>query len=151
MTKKSKTLPAPWLFNGQPFTSEDLQKTDFEGFVYLIIEKATGKKYIGKKSFYSTRKVKGKARRQTSESDWESYFSSSDEIKRLVRLYGHDAFERHIISLHLTFGDAGFNEVRLQFVYNVLEDENFFNDAINKWKGTTKRIREGREISHLTF
>jgi hypothetical protein len=142
---------SPWLFNGEPFTTAELAKTNFEGFVYLIVEKATGKKYIGKKSFWSTRKQKGKFRRVTSESDWEKYFSSSEEIKRLVRLYGHDAFERHIVSLHLTFGDAGYEEIKQQFIHNVLEDETYFNDAISKYRRSTKRIREGRLFSDLTF
>ena len=39
----------PWTFNNKPFTSEDIKS--YVGFVYLITELDTDKKYIGRKYF----------------------------------------------------------------------------------------------------
>ena len=36
-----------WLYNGEEYKGEDI--ADWTGFVYLITNLATGKKYIGKK------------------------------------------------------------------------------------------------------
>ena len=68
----------PWSFNGEIFESSDID--DFQGFVYLIRNKTTDKKYIGRKYFYSIRKVKGKKKRVRSESDWKKYYGSSKEL-----------------------------------------------------------------------
>ena len=37
----------PWYYKGTAFTSDDIG--DFFGYVYLITNKTTGKKYIGRK------------------------------------------------------------------------------------------------------
>ena len=65
----------PWLYEGKPFTSDDIG--DFFGYVYLITNKTTGKKYIGRKYFVQNRKPKGGKRRVTKESDWKKYYGSS--------------------------------------------------------------------------
>jgi len=44
-----------WMFQGEPLM--EVPK-DASGFVYLIIDKENGMKYIGKKSFWSKRKLK---------------------------------------------------------------------------------------------
>ena len=61
------------------FTSDDIG--DFFGYVYLITNKSTGKKYIGRKYFMQKRKPKGGKRRVTSESDWKKYYGSSQNSK----------------------------------------------------------------------
>jgi hypothetical protein len=112
----------PWLFNGEPF----LDCGNYAGFVYELIDKVNGKRYIGKKFFWSKRKPKGKTRRVTIESDWRKYYSSSDEIKKLVKEHGGERFERHILSLHTLERDVNYMEVKLQYSLGVLEkvDEN---------------------------
>ena len=64
-----------WYYNGEQFKLENYPNDSLVGFVYEITEKDTGKKYIGKKLFWSTRrkKVKGRTRRVVSESDWKDY------------------------------------------------------------------------------
>ena len=80
-----------WLYEGQPFDSDMIG--DYVGFVYLITNLDNDKKYIGKKWFWSTKKLpplKGKKRKRTvkKESDWMKYFGSSEEVKLLVGLEG---------------------------------------------------------------
>ena len=72
----------PWTFEGKVFETEDIN--GFFGFVYVITSLIDGKKYIGRKYFYSFRKKKGSKRRQKSESDWKEYYGSSDELKEEI-------------------------------------------------------------------
>jgi ribosomal protein L35AE/L33A len=47
-----------WYYNGEQFKLENYPNDSLVGFVYEITEKDTGKKYIGKKLFWSTRRKK---------------------------------------------------------------------------------------------
>ena len=46
-TEKQTDYENPWIFNGYPFLSEDID--DHFGFVYCITNTLTGKRYIGRK------------------------------------------------------------------------------------------------------
>ena len=110
----------PWLYNGKPFESEDIQ--DYFGFVYLIECPATNRRYIGRKYFWSFRTPRGKKRKVKSESDWKMYYGSSPELKEDVDKYGRESFSRTIISLHKTKGKTNFEETRQLFKNNVLTE-----------------------------
>lgn len=103
------------------------------GFVYLIEDTLTGKKYIGRKYTKSTRKVKGKSRRQSFESDWKTYYSSHEGIKAQAKLTP-DRFHREILHLCRTRGETNFKEVMEQFKRNVLYSDEYLNDNIaGRW------------------
>jgi len=108
----------PWRFNGEVFESSDIE--DYFGFVYLIHCIPTGRKYIGRKYFWSYRTPRGKSRKVKSESDWKRYYGSCPELKVDVNLWGKDKFTRTIISLHRTKGKCNYEETRQLFVNNVL-------------------------------
>ena len=80
-----------WLYKNEPF--EEVPENAY-GYVYLITNNVTGKKYIGKKLFWfkKTKTVKGKKKRLKVESDWREYWSSSDEVKKDVETLGADNF-----------------------------------------------------------
>jgi len=112
-----------WTYQGQPFTSDMIG--DNVGFVYQISNLQNGKKYIGKKWFWSTRKLpplKGKTRKRTvkKESDWMKYFGSSEEVKLLVEQHGEDNFQRDILRLCKTKGECTYYEAKFQFDFDVL-------------------------------
>lgn len=131
----------PWLLNDKPYEGEDLKK--YYGFVYLIINIKTNKKYIGRKYFWHFKRVKG--RRKKVESDWKTYYGSSKPLLEDVGLLGEDHFLRVIISLHKTKGDVNYYEVKEQFQRNVLESDQYYNDNINgKWYYKPDHIKEGR-------
>jgi hypothetical protein len=133
----------PWTFNNKPFTSEDIQK--YVGFVYVIIQQDSGRRYIGRKYFHTLRKEKGKAKRVRRESDWKKYYGSSGDVKADVKALGKDKFQRIILSLHTTRGDCNYEEVKQQFKNDVLEDTIYYNDNINgKWYRKSDHIVEGR-------
>lgn len=138
----------PWIFDGKPFTDDDIGKS--VGFVYLITNLITGKKYLGRKYFESikkpriTKKTKS-TRRVRSSSDWKSYYGSSEILLEQLKEHGPSNFKREIISLHKTRGDVNTAEVREQFARNVLEDETYINANIaGRWHRPPKHIIEAR-------
>jgi hypothetical protein len=141
------TYENPWIYQGKIFETEDIQ--DFYGFVYVITDILNNKQYIGRKYFWSTRKVKGKKRRQKKESDWKDYYSSSKVINDIYIKYGPNRFKREIISLHKTKGQVNFNETKLLFQKDVLEsvDNNgkrlYYNDNILSRYFVPKVLKEG--------
>ena len=87
----------PWYYNGKPFDSSDIQ--DFFGFVYLIQNRTSGKRYIGRKYLWSYRTPKGKKRKLKSESNWKDYYGSCPELKEDIDKFGKENFSRTILSL----------------------------------------------------
>ncbi len=110
-----------WLYNGEPF----LNPGEYYGYVYIITNLLSGKKYIGKKFFWSIkRKQVNKVRkRYKAESDWQEYWSSSDEVKADVERYGKENFTREIIHLCKNKGSVNYLEAKEQFTREVLENK----------------------------
>ena len=110
----------PWYFKGTPFLSENINNNF--GFVYLITNLQSGKKYIGRKYFWSFRKPPGKKRKVKQESDWQKYYGSCPELKEDIKLFGKGIFSREILSLHETRGTCNFEETKQLFLNNVLSE-----------------------------
>ena len=119
-----------WEYNGQTFTEDMIG--EYYGFVYEITNLTTNKKYIGKKFFYSskTKQVKGKKKRIKVSSDWQTYYGSSEDLKKDVTMLGKDFFHRKILHLCLTKGTTGYLEAKEQFMRGVLESDNYYNTWI---------------------
>ena len=120
MTDKNIDYENPWIYKGNPFTSDDIG--DYYGFVYRITNTTTQKSYIGRKYFMQKRKPRGGKRRITSESDWKRYFGSSEELKQDIKRIGRDSFRREILSLHETLGKVNYEETKQLFIHNVLTE-----------------------------
>jgi len=124
-----------WHYRNLHFTPTDDELSQWVGFVYLITELDTNKKYVGKKFFWSTRKLpplKGKTRKRTKkvQSDWMSYYGSSEELKLLVETKGGDAYYREILHLCRTKGECSYLEAKEQFDRNVLLNDDYYNEFI---------------------
>ena len=122
-----------WTYEGQPFTSDMIG--EYFGFVYLITNLDNDKMYVGKKWFWSTRKLpplKGKTRKRKvqKESDWQKYYGSSDEVKLLVEQHGQDNFKREILRLCKTKGECSYYELVEQVDREVLLRDNYYNEFI---------------------
>lgn len=118
-----------WLYNGEPFN----EVGDNYGFVYIITNIQTGRKYIGKKFFWTTKRkqVNKKRKSYKVESDWKDYWSSSEELKQDVQALGTENFTREIIHLCPNKGTTNYLEAKEQFTRGVLEDkETWYNTWI---------------------
>jgi len=112
-----------WTFNNKPV---ETIPSEYEGFVYLITNKTNNKKYIGKKlaKFKTTKPpLKGRKnkRRGYKESDWKSYWGSSDNLQADVDALGSENFTREILYLCTGRGEMSYLEAREQFDRRVLE------------------------------
>lgn len=121
-----------WLYNGELF---DQTPEEYQGFVYLITELDTGKKYIGKKNFWKPKilpvnKTRKRRVRTRVESDWRDYFGSSKEVQALVEQKGSCNYKREILKLCIGKGDMSYYEAKLQFEYDVLLRDDFYNEFI---------------------
>lgn len=108
---------------------------EYQGFVYQITELDTGKKYIGKKFFWKPKtlpKTKTRKRRVKTrvESDWKSYYGSSKEVQQIVEDKGSDSFKREILRLCKTKGECSYYEAKLQFEFDVLLRDDYYNEFI---------------------
>jgi hypothetical protein len=128
-----------WLYNNVPIEDIDIK---YVGFVYLITNLVTGKRYIGKKlskfSKTSTKTIKlkdgtkkKKKIRSKVDSDWKTYWSSSKDVQTDVKTLGEDKFKREILMFCLTKGTATYYEAKYQFQHQVLEKpDEWYNGQI---------------------
>lgn len=123
----------PWTYNGKEI--ESFEK-GVAGFVYIVHDLETNQKYIGRKYVKSTKKVKGATRRKTTESDWQSYYTSHIGIKSAAK-ENPNRFKREILHICKTRGETNFKEVHEQIVRQVLWDDEYLNENIQgKWLKT---------------
>ena len=121
-----------WIYENKLY---DEAPKEYMGFVYLITDLTTNRKYIGKKLFWNTRKLKplkGKTRRRTQvvESNWKNYYGSNEELQQLVENSHAERFEREILHLCTKKGIMSYLEAREQFDRNVLLSDEYYNNFI---------------------
>ena len=124
-----------WYYKGDEVDKVEFFPEGSVGFVYMITDKSTEMKYIGKKLLWSTRKLpplKGKTRRRTkiTESNWKEYFGSSEEVQSLVEEKGVDNFHREVLHICYGKGELSYMEAKEQFDRNVLLDPTYHNGII---------------------
>lgn len=139
----------PWMYQG---TEIDSLPEGTVGFVYLITNRATGRKYVGKKlaQFRKSRPpLKGRTNRRRSvvESDWRDYWGSNDVLMQDVQRLGADQFTREILYICRSRGVMGYLEALEQFERRVLESDEYYNGIINVRIGSSRLLRE--EIQRL--
>jgi hypothetical protein len=114
---------------------------DIVGFVYVITNLTTNRKYIGKKlANFSKTKIKTittktgvkkkKKIRYKEESDWRDYWSSSEELKKQVKELGENMFRREIIHYCYSKGSLSYKELKEQIERKVLESDEYMNGII---------------------
>jgi hypothetical protein len=128
-----------WLYQGAAV--EQLPE-DCVGFVYLITNNLTGRKYIGKKlakfskTTYKTVKLKNgtkkkKKIRSKIDSDWRDYYGSSPNLQTDIDALGKDQFTREILHYCQSKAQTSYLEAKEQFARNVLESKDYYNGQIS--------------------
>jgi len=121
-----------WLYESKEY---DETPEEYQGFVYLITELDTSKKYIGKKNFWRPKILPKNSKRNRRvrtrvESDWKKYFGSSKEVQALVESKGIENYKREILRFCKTKGEMSYYEAKLQFDYDVLLSDEYYNEFI---------------------
>jgi hypothetical protein len=128
-----------WMYEGKNIES---LPEDCVGFVYLITNNLTGRKYIGKKlakfskTTQQTVKLKNgtkkkKKIRSKVDSDWRDYYGSSPELTKDVESQGKDNFKREILYYCGSKSECSYIEAREQFNRKVLESADYYNGQIS--------------------
>lgn len=142
-----------WVYENSIVTGIEDMPEDTYGFIYEVVHKPTGKRYIGKKVLYFTRNVKlgkkeleqAKAQRAEKglrgrvpakkvvikESDWKTYFGSQEEVKTLLKESSVEDFSRTILQYVTSKKLLTYYETKWLFLKEVLENRNnYLNDNI---------------------
>lgn len=122
-----------WTYQENPVNPTQLE--NYFGFVYIIENLLTGKKYIGKKrlKFYRTKKLKSKKRKikVIKDSDWQEYYGSSNELLADIETFGKENFKRKIIEFYKSKGECSYWELYHQMINHVLlNPDQFYNNYV---------------------
>lgn len=125
-----------WYYRNEIFEPSEEVLQDYVGFVYLITERDTNMKYVGKKLFHRRKtlpitKTRKRRKKVLVESDWRTYFGSNDKLQSLVEEKGAEAFHREILHLCNSKGDCSYLEAKEQFDREVLLRDDYYNGIIN--------------------
>jgi hypothetical protein len=126
-----------WLLCGSEYIDDG---TSF-GFVYMIENTITGRKYIGRKYFTQAgyRTVNGKKRKIRKPSDWRDYYGSNETLKGEVAELGKDKFVRTILHLCKSKSECSYFETKEIFKQDALLREDFYNQWVT-CKITSKHL-----------
>lgn len=123
-----------WTYQGKEIlTEEDIPFEKPMGFIYMITQKSTGKRYIGRKLLTSASKktINGKKKKVRVQSDWQKYWSSSPQIKEWIKEAGGTSdFTREILCFVSTRGSLAYAEELCLYELGVLESDNWINSNI---------------------
>jgi len=137
-----------WTYNGKVIREiSDLPNSEIlHGFIYLVTNMMTGKKYIGQKFFYhsTTKKLSKKAiaalsdkraskkKTVTKESDWKSYYGSAKNAEWGIQLENtpKSVIKREILELCCNKSYLTYAEVKWIFKLNALESDEYANGNI---------------------
>lgn len=118
----------PWLLCGSEYIDDGLSF----GFVYMIENTITGRKYIGRKYFSKAgyKQVNGKRKKIRQPSDWQNYYGSNETLKEDVSILGEDKFVRTILHLCKTKSECAYLETAEIFKQDALLSPNYYNDWV---------------------
>ena len=137
-----------WLYKNK--TLEEAPEGYFR-FVYLITNLKSGRKYIGRKYFGTTRRVKvaGKKRRKVirKDSNWKEYTGSSKELNNDIKTLGMLQFRFEILILGRTKGQVNYLEENIHHRFHVASSYEFYNDCIGPRRFANVRLDE--EVTNI--
>lgn len=121
-----------WLHHDSPFEPIELDPKKIYGFVYLIENLVNGRKYVGKKLFFfkGFKTVKKKKKRILVESDWKTYYGSSNALQKDINEIGKINFRRVILHLCTSKSECSYLEMKEQVERKAILSDEYYNDQI---------------------
>lgn len=132
-----------WMYQNKQYVLTERDPKKICGFVYLVTNLVSEKKYVGKKLFWSSksRMIRGKKKKFKAESDWQSYFGSSDRVRTDLAALGPHKFLREILHICYSKSECSYLETREQFNRNVLlRPSEYYNEWVT-CKITRKHLK----------
>ena len=122
-----------WYYNNELITTAP---EEYVGFVYEIHDTLNQKYYIGKKLLWRTKKLpplKGRKnkRHRRIETDWQTYWGSSDALNSVRAEIGDQHFRRKILYWCANKNQMSYFETREQFSRDVLFKDEYYNGIIS--------------------
>ena len=123
-----------WKYHDKEILTEDDIPVDKAiGFIYIITQISTGRRYLGRKLLTksSSKQVGGVKKKTRKASDWREYWSSSPKIKEWIKeAGGTDDFKREIILFVTSKGMLAYGEEACLYIVGALESDKWINDNI---------------------
>ena len=115
-----------WYYEGTPYEYDGVSF----GFVYIIENLITGRKYIGRKYFSAAgyRQINGKKKKIRKPSDWQDYYGSNETLKTEVAELGTHNYRRTILHLCKSKSECAYFETYEIFSRHALLNELYYND-----------------------
>ena len=115
---------------------------DCVGYVYLITNLASSRKYIGKKlskfskTTYKTVTLKNGTKKKKKikskiDSDWLDYYGSSIDLNKDIESLGKENFSREILFFCKSKAECSYVEALEQFYHKVLESDDYYNGQVS--------------------
>jgi hypothetical protein len=139
-----------WLFEDKQI--ENLQY-NLVVFLYIITNKLSGRKYIGKKLSkfkkikLKTSRLKNGSKKKTKiryeiDSDWQTYYGSNTVLTEEVKNLGSHNFNRQILKYCYSKNELNYYEAKYQFDYGVLLSDDWYNEWISV------KVRKVKQLIH---
>jgi hypothetical protein len=138
---KRKTTAVNWSYQNKDILSTKDAPENSIGFIYLIENLDNGKRYIGRKAFYATRKkrltIKEKAlpgnsrktfKTEVTENTWKTYTGSCKPLNEDIKAGAR--YKKQILRYCFSKKQMSFYELKELFCNGVIEDENYYNGNI---------------------
>ncbi len=125
------SYPNPWYYLGAPFDNPEAYE-DHVGFLYLITNTHTGRKYIGKKLLWGKgpKSAKRGVKRKVLESNWRVYYGSSPALADDIVNGDLRHFKREILRFCQSKGVLSYYELREQMTRDVLLHDDYYNSIV---------------------
>lgn len=109
---------------------------DIYGFIYITTNMVNGKKYIGQKKI-------------DNEGKYKKYLGSGQTLKKALKKYGKDNFEREIVAF--AYSKDELNNLEIDFInyHNATHSDNYYNIAYGGNSGNKLEGKKEYEINEF--
>lgn len=115
----------------------EFEASEHLGFVYVITNLLSGRKYIGQKQLHSTLKrppLKGRVNKRHSkrESDWRTYMGSSVSLNADILKFGKENFKFEILEVYDSKWEMSYGEYSRIIKEGAIPNRAYYNEFLGK-------------------